>query len=186
MDTERGSITFQSTSLSRGKTPPARCPVRWIELSIHFPLTREDFTPFGSQVMSRFFQSTSLSRGKTGLKIEIDSSDAFQSTSLSRGKTDLKCMKSLREAFQSTSLSRGKTAPGRFPDVRQIFQSTSLSRGKTPILIPVIFVPGLSIHFPLTREDITVYGPPEDEIFFQSTSLSRGKTSKARTMLSCR
>ena len=35
-------ITFQSTSLSRGKTLPNAGLERYFFLSIHFPLTRED------------------------------------------------------------------------------------------------------------------------------------------------
>ena len=102
---------FQSTSLSRGKTASGTGGIRGRNLSIHFPLTREDtgsilslrivfpFNPLPSHegrpvtpaapMSSATFQSTSLSRGKTGNCQGNRSNDCFQSTSLSRGKTVL-------------------------------------------------------------------------------------------------
>ena len=59
------SATFQSTSLSRGKTPHQQYFHNHICLSIHFPLTREDFFCFHLLLFAFLFQSTSLSRGKT-------------------------------------------------------------------------------------------------------------------------
>ena len=123
----------------------------------------------------------------------------FQSTSLSRGKTGCKGTGTFASCFQSTSLSRGKTRSTSDCVRSYTFQSTSLSRGKT---IPDVefFVPvNLSIHFPLTREDVILHRDPltafllsihfpltrEDGFplrsrrplkSFQSTSLSRGKT----------
>ena len=56
---------FQSTSLSRGKTRMCNAYLEHQDLSIHFPLTREDKAIITEQWKESFFQSTSLSRGKT-------------------------------------------------------------------------------------------------------------------------
>ena len=64
--------------------------------------------------------------GRTG------ASHGFQSTPLSRGKTSADCWLRLLDSFQSTPLSRGKTFGG------------SVS----------IFAIYISIHSPLTREDL--------------------------------
>ena len=106
--------------------------------------------------------------------------------------------RAIRKTFQSTSLSRGKTAEAALDTYIRTFQSTSLSRGKTPQVAYAVYVIVLSIHFPLTREDIplrvvrndfvlSIHFPLTREdyweahcmirkIIFQSTSLSRGKT----------
>ena len=79
--------------------------------------------------------------------------------------------------FQSTSLSRGKTAsPFAMLSKNGFFQSTSLSRGKTERICWFSVNTGLSIHFPLTREDRTGRWLNAYTEAFQSTSLSRGKT----------
>ena len=60
--------SFQSTSLSRGKTQPRSSAHSATVLSIHFPLTREDAPAAVVFSSAMSFQSTSLSRGKTRLK----------------------------------------------------------------------------------------------------------------------
>ena len=63
--------------------------------------------------------------------------------------------------FQSTSLSRGKTLYHVDLGMSMLFQSTSLSRGKTRSKPSSIASFSLSIHFPLTREDlIAIVFPP--------------------------
>ena len=145
-------------------------------LSIHFPLTREDSSAVPGASSGKSFQSTSLSRGKTTPGLLSTASVFFQSTSLSRGKTLLFSYLHLTQFFQSTSLSRGKTCGERIPCLIRSFQSTSLSRGKTNLLGPIFNHSSLSIHFPLTREDIIASFNTTASLVFQSTSLSRGKT----------
>ena len=55
LPSDERAATFQSTSLSRGKTPPSFMPVTLTPLSIHFPLTRED--PVLLMPSFRFFLS---------------------------------------------------------------------------------------------------------------------------------
>ena len=56
---------LQSTSLSRGKTFASPEPFFIYIASIHFPLTREDWTGRWLNAYTEALQSTSLSRGKT-------------------------------------------------------------------------------------------------------------------------
>ena len=58
------------------------------DLSIHFPLTREDAPVRLASKPRMVFQSTSLSRGKTCCSGNHSDQITFQSTSLSRGKTN--------------------------------------------------------------------------------------------------
>ena len=146
------------------------------DLSIHFPLTREDVDSAASMSVLVAFQSTSLSRGKTDVTNEPDSNDYFQSTSLSRGKTasgtggirgrnlsihfpltreDTGSILSLRIVFPFNPLPshEGRPVTPAAPMSSATFQSTSLSRGKTG----------------------NCQGNRSNDCF-QSTSLSRGKT----------
>ena len=175
---------FQSTSLSRGKTYWSDLRVPFTNLSIHFPLTREDFIS-GKWDSIKDFQSTSLSRGKTQLR-----HDHKYSTG----------------SFNPLPSHEGRQSPTYKYATFEHFQSTSLSRGKTRNLLAHSLELFLSIHFPLTREDeiwtyfwdfISTFNPlPSHEgrppvswrpatylEIFQSTSLSRGKTAKSANFL---
>ena len=106
----------------------------------------------------KIFQSTSLSRGKTLHGDAQKIWGIFQSTSLSRGKTGNGFGGwGGNGVFQSTSLSRGKTRLRFVRHLRHIFQSTSLSRGKTNGRANFSGYRSLSIHFPLTREDVNIW-----------------------------
>ena len=173
-------MSFQSTSLSRGKTELAGLDGQREDLSIHFPLTREDRNWPDWTDSVRTFQSTSLSRGKTYLEHQdgleqylsihfpltredrIDKISVWESTSFNplpshEGRLTTQWQGKAMEGFQSTSLSRGKTIAMAKAEGWYSFQSTSLSRGKT--------------------------APQHNYLFltnFQSTSLSRGKTEQER------
>ena len=123
---------FQSTSLSRGKTQirAASFSVTYA-LSIHFPLTREDWPSLAA-------------RASRGLSIH------FPLT-----REDLRHR--LPERAQRLSIHFPLTRedhPGRGrAKTKGAFQSTSLSRGKTSCGPALTTTHSLSIHFPLTRED---------------------------------
>ena len=149
---------FQSTSLSRGKTLFASQGGNTMDLSIHFPLTREDVCGFDIYSYYMSFQSTSLSRGKTtdfcsigrrcGLSIHFPltredlpvfyshkPSNAFNPLPSHEGRPMRFCRFLIASVFQSTSLSRGKTVIRADDTEIAVFQSTSLSRGKTETLV---------------------------------------------------
>ena len=130
-----------------------------------------------NSIIAYIFQSTSLSRGKTFM---IDNCHISSGLSihfpLTREDSSAVPGASSGKSFQSTSLSRGKTCGERIPCLIRSFQSTSLSRGKTNLLGPIFNHSSLSIHFPLTREDIIASFNTTASLVFQSTSLSRGKT----------
>ena len=101
------------------------------ELSIHFPLTREDNRRPSQHGLTRSFNPLPSHEGRRRRKGE----------------------KIMLEIFQSTSLSRGKTGASNASVTYDVFQSTSLSRGKTILGDKIPTQYDLSIHFPLTRED---------------------------------
>ena len=79
----------------------------------------------------------------------------FQSTSLSRGKTDRRFrLRSASPPFNPLPSHEGRHAQPYSTQWRKFFQSTSLSRGKTAICKQISDNLALSIHFPLTREDV--------------------------------
>ena len=57
------------------------------------------------------------------------------------------------ESFNPLPSHEGRRKPVTVRDVDEDFQSTSLSRGKTDRVYEIYRFCGLSIHFPLTRED---------------------------------
>ena len=127
-------MSFQSTSLSRGKTVNEPREDSYRHLSIHFPLTREDpgrrcFTGWNIS-----FNPLPSHEGRPNARCVGLKNGTFQSTSLSRGKTRLH-----QHQYICESLSI------HFPLTREDF----LRRPDTPVC-------DLSIHFPLTREDGTV------------------------------
>ena len=153
------------------------------------------------------FQSTSLSRGKTFSLLRCHNRPgSFNPLPSHEGRRLL-----LRLRFRRSCLSihfpltREDMRPCLIPPVAQTFnplpshegrprepytarisrsfQSTSLSRGKTSPCVIFICGKGLSIHFPLTREDQKKKKTVDELIAFQSTSLSRGKTSGGSTAL---
>ena len=81
-------MTFQSTSLSRGKT--SACNLIFVassEISIHFPLTREDWKRMGNFQYFRYFNPLPSHEGRRDSQRMLYFFITFQSTSLSRGKT---------------------------------------------------------------------------------------------------
>ena len=169
------SDDFQSTSLSRGKTADCLNMPALQELSIHFPLTREDnrrpsqhgltrsFNPLPSHE-GRHFQNTQYRLRHTFNPLPSHEGRhtngqtttytvTFQSTSLSRGKTDSRLAFPTSCAFQSTSLSRGKTLPDAGLE-RYFFLSIHFPLTREDNIFRYALQDGhLSIHFPLTRED---------------------------------
>ncbi len=122
---------FQSTSLSRGKTQHWRFRFYHCNLSIHFPLTREDNASpetMASNILSIHFP---LTREDDVSTIHLSFDDLSIHFPLTR--EDLCVSRRVRRDI--------------------FFQSTSLSRGKTLFVFTVNLVSDLSIHFPLTRED---------------------------------
>ncbi len=146
---------FQSTSLSRGKTIHATTSLYSGNLSIHFPLTREDYQglsfPRWPLRLSIHFP---LTREDHKTSNELTAQWTFNPLPSHEGRQDgtayiyiclnlsihfpltredfaLVVATHLIISFNPLPSHEGRPAPGQFPDVRQIFQSTSLSRGKT-------------------------------------------------------
>ena len=100
-------------------------------LSIHFPLTREDYIglDYARQVI---FQSTSLSRGKTqffsGGRGVCDLSIHFP---LTREDKAGNMWEIYNGSFNPLPSHEGRHSTNRFFHSFAVFQSTSLSRGKT-------------------------------------------------------
>ena len=171
-------MLFQSTSLSRGKTEWACIKTTFCDLSIHFPLTREDSPHWKWELLSGSFNPLPSHEGRLFLIPIILSLYSFNPLPSHEGRRiTMRCIL-----------------------LTAVFQSTSLSRGKTNTMILMTNEPDLSIHFPLTREDSQVRLPPYKSgsfnplpshegrlqclhfrvlvhLIFQSTSLSRGKTA---------
>lgn len=80
--------------------------------------------------------------------------------------------------FQSTSLSRGKTSTICPRTVFATFQSTSLSRGKTEQEPDGTYITILSIHFPLTREDIDLPDHIQQALPFNPLPSHEGRPQK--------
>ena len=124
------------------------------DLSIHFPLTREDYSNSDHRIKHCLSIHFPLTRedwsgiGYSGIGRSFNPLPSHEGrlVTLQRGEPP--------KTFQSTSLSRGKTVWCCAFSASPVFQSTSLSRGKTSAAFKV------SIN----------------HIAFQSTSLSRGKT----------
>ena len=83
----------------------------------------------------------------------------------------------MAESFNPLPSHEGRRGSPEADREEMNFQSTSLSRGKTGRGRESFCWGGLSIHFPLTREDKPGHGRISQMMIFQSTSLSRGKTS---------
>ncbi len=192
------ALAFQSTSLSRGKTPTGG---RWnlilpfnplpshegrrdfeshkvvYDLSIHFPLTREDLIVHRYLRFFHTFQSTSLSRGKTvvlgDIVLPVFTFNPLPSHEGRPGPSAPACPEA---PFNPLPSHEGRQKVLIQYTLLVVFQSTSLSRGKTPVYGLVLASGHLSIHFPLTREDSLVFIKEFFGRIFQSTSLSRGKT----------
>ena len=146
-------------------------------LSIHFPLTREDFK-----------RGVYVQRLYLSIHFPLTREDAVRHP-LSAHSYHLSIHFPLTREDKGMSIDY---------HVELIFQSTSLSRGKTSLGDPIALSRTLSIHFPLTREDRAQMRIPtsrspfnplpshegrhtgnQENIgyeSFQSTSLSRGKT----------
>ena len=125
-------MTFQSTSLSRGKTGYSGSPDEQCHLSIHFPLTREDATSTIFPQSHLPFNPLPSHEGRLFCFHLLLFAFLFQSTSLSRGKT---------QVFPF-SLKPGNLSihfPLTREDRRGQYQDDQFC---------------LSIHFPLTREDL--------------------------------
>ena len=190
---------FQSTSLSRGKTRAGRRSALLRYLSIHFPLTREDessiklahfvraFNPLPSHegrlesaarmYLTGVFQSTSLSRGKTLRKYRPDiTTSSFNPLPSHEGRQSFRNGNSRIAPFNPLPSHEGRQTIVCIHCVSPFFQSTSLSRGKTVFNASSQCSLRLSIHFPLTREDLRCSQLRSNRVTFQSTSLSRGKT----------
>ena len=177
--------TFNPLPSHEGRLVAADYGAPTMRLSIHFPLTREDCRAWNRDFEQNTFNPLPSHEGRHCWRAFCWRIKIFQSTSLSRGKTLAKWRNLGNAPFQSTSLSRGKTMPGIIRKRRYL----------------------LSIHFPLTREDITelcegtgsgTFNPlPSHEgrqsghdyirlcAAFQSTSLSRGKTTSSVTRSGC-
>ncbi len=169
-------MSFQSTSLSRGKTDISQRSKK-----------------------NGFFQSTSLSRGKTIL-CHNDSPFhvPFNPLPSHEGRLFLRPASHSDIYFQSTSLSRGKTLPVFFYYYLFYLSIHFPLTREDGAFEDKVKIMNLSIHFPLTREDFfhpnlnriaypfnplpSHEGRPERRRIvrggrvFQSTSLSRGKT----------
>ena len=126
-------MSFNPLPSHEGRRYAGLCSLAFRNLSIHFPLTREDGIEGTMPNRGNFFQSTSLSRGKTDHPIQQDIMQVFQSTSLSRGKT---IARSIERCFWDLSIH--------FPLTREDY----LLSGRNVCNL-------LSIHFPLTREDLS-------------------------------
>ena len=169
---------FQSTSLSRGKTAFLAYFMILRSLSIHFPLTREDKNAPCLMHSLRSFNPLPSHEGRplsrSGKSIKKSSFNPLPSH---EGRQNYFGYNPLPAVFQSTSLSRGKTAATAIPyddfglSIHFPLTREDISRS-TSCRITL-----LSIHFPLTREDRSVTRPFHGEPSFQSTSLSRGKTT---------
>ena len=169
-------MSFQSTSLSRGKTDISQRSKK-----------------------NGFFQSTSLSRGKTIL-CHNDSPFhvPFNPLPSHEGRLFLRPASHSDIYFQSTSLSRGKTLPVFFYYYLFYLSIHFPLTREDGAFEDKVKIMNLSIHFPLTREDLKdgelcevaeSFNPlPSHEgrrslstsstrqSTFQSTSLSRVKT----------
>ena len=173
---------FQSTSLSRGKTHNRSHRIQNGVPSNPLPSQEGTPAPSPRYCLISSFNPLPSHEGRHWCPIRTMPERAFQSTSLSRGKTRSGLKKRSGDIFQSTSLSRGKTWDKR---LRNPWRD-------------------LSIHFPLTREDMNTLGnrldlepfnplpshegrPDKQQwyayaVHFQSTSLSRGKTKAAKVI----
>ena len=125
-----------------------------IVLSIHFPLTREDQNHQGEPDGRDPFNPLPSHEGRRGVKFLSNFSVSFNPLPSHEGRPLYFFSGDVNMDFQSTSLSRGKTFRVAFRVASFHFQSTSLSRGKTVLIRHRGNVCHLSIHFPLTREDI--------------------------------
>ena len=129
------------------------------------------------------FQSTSLSRGKTilqkaGCRCSILSIH-FPLTREDRRRPDLNRLYLPFNPLPSHE-GRRETHPNHY--LTESFNPLPSHEGRRPpAQCPVRWI--LSIHFPLTREDVPAYSPGRTPICFQSTSLSRGKTVIRRVVL---
>ena len=125
------SFTFQSTSLSRGKTSGSNSVSQRFYLSIHFPLTREDMTAIwncGTNVLSIHFPLTR--------EDELATTDGWSyilSIHFPLTREDhvplAGCPR--RWSFNPLPSHEGRHYGNYSNDLSAIFQSTSLSRGKT-------------------------------------------------------
>ena len=122
-------------------------------LSIHFPLTREDFL---DQLQSQGhlpFNPLPSHEGRLSITIVRRWSHFFQSTSLSRGKTagmpTLRTFEYLSIHFPLTREDNDSDAGMKLTYLSIHFPLTREDPGTLPGLNDYL----LSIHFPLTRED---------------------------------
>ena len=125
------TFLFQSTSLSRGKTPFIDTVAFYANLSIHFPLTREDSV---------------AEKGS-------DENDSFNPLPSHEGRLPVSTPPQWSEPFNPLPSHEGRRGDRRKQCYIDNFQSTSLSRGKTWNTSAMRLTKNLSIHFPLTRED---------------------------------
>ena len=104
------------------------------DLSIHFPLTREDQGEKAGDWMEIDFQSTSLSRGKTDTIIlsEINV-QSFNPLPSHEGRQCVSCGVTPDETFNPLPSHEGRQKCAEKMDTTKTFQSTSLSRGKTQL-----------------------------------------------------
>ena len=175
MEDKRFEDVFQSTSLSRGKTSLHHLRRMAVILSIHFPLTREDFIFVHhdrEEQLSIHFPLTREDQDVQGLRRNRDLSIHFPLTREDEGRNEMDRSNYLsihfpltredcavgdifgrKRSFNPLPSHEGRLHLAEVVLAYSIFQSTSLSRGKT-ILSGECMCRGC----------------------FQSTSLSRGKT----------
>ena len=124
------------------------------DLSIHFPLTREDYSNSDHRIKHCLSIHFPLTRedwsgiGYSGIGRSFNPLPSHEGrlVTLQRGEPP--------KTFQSTSLSRGKTRTFQFHSIHtQLSIHFPLTR-EDRLVLRVFCFSCLSIHFPLTREDI--------------------------------
>ena len=132
----RMTLAFQSTSLLRGTTPPPIIPKYTSYISIHVPLTRDDYMSICKNLLPVDFNPRPSYEGRHFHQIFPFNNLIFQSTSLLRGTTLLTA--SFKDSpWISIHVPLTRDDPRKPPQRRLlfIFQSTSLLRGTTPVSI---------------------------------------------------
>ena len=148
-----GRITFQSTSLSRGKTLLQSLLPCTQDLSIHFPLTREDHGNGGKESENDLSIHFPLTREDCDIFFPFNPFYLSIHFPLTREDYIRRLWRLIPGLSIHFPLTREDPALSHAACHIGIFQSTSLSRGKTLQPFQCGSFTCLSIHFPLTRED---------------------------------
>ena len=153
-----------------------------IELSIHFPLTREDYAACKDTAICILSFHFPLTREDISLSSSITPGSVFQSTSLSRGKTmQSKWKPSIIVLSIHFPLTREDQNHQGEPDGRDPFNPLPSHEGRRGVK----FLSNFSVSFnPLpSHEGRPLYFFSGDvNMDFQSTSLSRGKTLRGQSI----